>query len=78
MSAQTLSARLDTRLATSPLDRSLWGVALVDDKGTLLYGRNQRQLFIPASNAKLVVAAVASALIRPDWTVRPVSTPPGR
>ena len=48
----------------------LWGVALVDEKGALLYGRNQRQLFIPASNTKLVVAAVASALLPPDWTVR--------
>ena len=49
---------------------SLWGVALVDEKGPLLYGRNQRQLFIPASNTKLVVAAVASALLPPDWTVQ--------
>jgi D-alanyl-D-alanine carboxypeptidase/D-alanyl-D-alanine-endopeptidase (penicillin-binding protein 4) len=45
-------------------------VAVVDEKGGLLYGRNQRQLFIPASNAKIVVAAVAAALIRPDWTVK--------
>jgi D-alanyl-D-alanine carboxypeptidase/D-alanyl-D-alanine-endopeptidase (penicillin-binding protein 4) len=42
----------------------------VDDKGKLLYGRNARQLFIPASNTKIVVAAVASALLPPDWTVR--------
>ena len=52
------------------MDRSLWGVALVDEKGSVLYGRNQRQLFIPASNTKIVVAAVASALLPPDWTVK--------
>jgi D-alanyl-D-alanine carboxypeptidase/D-alanyl-D-alanine-endopeptidase (penicillin-binding protein 4) len=67
--AQSLPQRLDARLA-APADRALWGIAVVDDKGSLMYGRNQRQLFIPASNAKIVVAAVASALIRPDWTVK--------
>ena len=41
----------------------LWGVALVDEKGTLLYGRNARPLFIPASNTKIVVTAVASAML---------------
>ena len=55
---------------TAPFDRPLWGVALVDEKGALLYGRNPRQLFIPASNTKIVVAAVASALLPPDWTVK--------
>src|SRR5262245_2130167 len=70
LSAQSLSKRLDRRLDAPPMDRNLWGVALVDEKGALLYGRNQRQLFIPASNTKIVVAAVASALLPPDWTVR--------
>jgi serine-type D-Ala-D-Ala carboxypeptidase/endopeptidase (penicillin-binding protein 4) len=70
LSAQSLPQRLDSRLDSPPFDRHLWGVALVDDKGKLVYGRNARQLFIPASNTKIVVAAVASALLRPDWTVR--------
>jgi D-alanyl-D-alanine carboxypeptidase/D-alanyl-D-alanine-endopeptidase (penicillin-binding protein 4) len=68
--AQSAARRIDRRLDTPPMDRNLWGVALVDEKGALLYGRNQRQLFIPASNTKIVVAAVASALIPPDWTVK--------
>jgi len=68
--AQSLPQRLDRRLDTPPFDRHLWGVALVDEKGKLLFGRNARQLFIPASNTKIVVAAVASALLPPDWTVR--------
>ena len=70
LQAQSLAKRLDRRLDTPPFDRHLWGVALVDEKGTLLYGRNARRLFIPASNTKIVVAAVASALLPPDWTVR--------
>jgi D-alanyl-D-alanine carboxypeptidase/D-alanyl-D-alanine-endopeptidase (penicillin-binding protein 4) len=68
--AQSLPKRLDSRLDSPPFDRQLWGVAVVDDKGKLLYGRNARQLFIPASNTKIVVAAVASALLPQDWTVR--------
>jgi serine-type D-Ala-D-Ala carboxypeptidase/endopeptidase (penicillin-binding protein 4) len=68
--AQSLPKRLDARLDAPPYDRHLWGVALVDDKGALVYGRNPRQLFIPASNTKIVVAAVASALLPPEWTVK--------
>ena len=52
-------------------------MALVDDHGKLLYGRNPRQLFIPASNTKIVVAAVASALLPPTWTVKTSLYPNG-
>lgn len=68
--AQSLAKRLDARLDAPPFDRQLWGVVVVDGKGSLLYARNARQLFIPASNTKIVVAAVASALLSPDFTVR--------
>jgi D-alanyl-D-alanine carboxypeptidase/D-alanyl-D-alanine-endopeptidase (penicillin-binding protein 4) len=68
--AQSLAKRLDARLDRPPFDRQLWGVAVVDERGHLLFGRNERRLFTPASNAKIVVAAVASALLPPDWTVR--------
>jgi D-alanyl-D-alanine carboxypeptidase/D-alanyl-D-alanine-endopeptidase (penicillin-binding protein 4) len=67
--AQSLPKRLDARLDAAPFNRHLWGVALVDDRGRLLYGRNPDRLFTPASNTKIVVAAVASALLPPDWTV---------
>jgi serine-type D-Ala-D-Ala carboxypeptidase/endopeptidase (penicillin-binding protein 4) len=70
LSAQSLAKRLDARLDRPPFNRQLWGVALVDDGGRLLYGRNQDRLFIPASNTKLVVSAVASALLPPDWKVK--------
>jgi D-alanyl-D-alanine carboxypeptidase/D-alanyl-D-alanine-endopeptidase (penicillin-binding protein 4) len=77
LSAQSLPTRLDARLDTRPFDRQFWGVALVDDHGKLLYGRNPRQLFIPASNTKIVVAAVASALLPPTWTVKTSLYPNG-
>lgn len=65
-----LQKRLDARLDAPPFNRQLWGVALVDEKGTLLYGRNADRLFVPASNTKIVVSAVAAALFPPDFTVR--------
>lgn len=61
--------QLDSLLDTPPFDRNLWGVALVDARGRLLYGRNADKLFIPASNTKLLVSSVASAMFDPDWTV---------
>ena len=70
LSAQSLPRRLDARLDAPPFNRMLWGVALVDQNGKLLYGRNADRLFIPASNTKIVVTAVASALLPPDFTVK--------
>jgi D-alanyl-D-alanine carboxypeptidase/D-alanyl-D-alanine-endopeptidase (penicillin-binding protein 4) len=61
--------RLDSILDAAPFNRHLWGVALVDQKGTLLYGRNADRLFVPASNTKLIVSSVASALLAPDWKI---------
>jgi D-alanyl-D-alanine carboxypeptidase/D-alanyl-D-alanine-endopeptidase (penicillin-binding protein 4) len=62
--------KVDARLDAAPFNRQLWGIALVDEKGKLLYDRNADRLFIPASNTKLVVSAVAAALLPPDFTVR--------
>jgi serine-type D-Ala-D-Ala carboxypeptidase/endopeptidase (penicillin-binding protein 4) len=69
--AQTDVARqIDARLNTVPFNRQLWGIALIDEGGRLVYGRNESRLFIPASNAKLIVSAAASALLPPDWRVK--------
>jgi D-alanyl-D-alanine carboxypeptidase/D-alanyl-D-alanine-endopeptidase (penicillin-binding protein 4) len=68
--AQSLARRIDSRLDVVPFNRQFWGIALVDERGRLLYGRNESRLFIPASNTKLVVSAIASALLPPDWRVK--------
>jgi len=68
---------IDSLLDRPPFNRALWGVALVDERGRLLYGRNADHLFIPASNTKLVVSAVGSALLPPDWTVTTSVYPAG-
>jgi D-alanyl-D-alanine carboxypeptidase/D-alanyl-D-alanine-endopeptidase (penicillin-binding protein 4) len=61
---------IDSLLTAAPFERSIWGIALIDDKGRLLYGHNADKLFIPASNTKIVVSAVAAALLPADWTIR--------
>ena len=71
LAAQAPIARLvDRRLAAPRAARFLWGIAVVDDRGRLLYGRNPDRLFVPASTAKLFVSAVAAARLPPDGTVR--------
>ncbi|HSE26585.1 MAG TPA: D-alanyl-D-alanine carboxypeptidase/D-alanyl-D-alanine-endopeptidase [Gemmatimonadales bacterium] len=67
--AQSLASRLEARLDQPPFDRHLWGVAVADQDGDLLFGRNAERLFIPASNTKLVVTATAAALLPPDFSV---------
>jgi D-alanyl-D-alanine carboxypeptidase/D-alanyl-D-alanine-endopeptidase (penicillin-binding protein 4) len=69
--AQTVLARLlDRRLDAPPLNRFLWGLAVVDDRGRVLYGRNADRLFVPASTAKVFVSAVAAARLPAEGTVR--------
>jgi len=67
--AQSLEKRLNRRLDAPPLDRTLWGVLVVDNNGKKMFGRNEGRLFTPASNTKLVVTAVASALLPADFRV---------
>jgi D-alanyl-D-alanine carboxypeptidase/D-alanyl-D-alanine-endopeptidase (penicillin-binding protein 4) len=69
LKAQSLNRRVDQRLDTPPLQRNLWGIVLTTSDGQVLYDRNAERLFMPASNTKLVVSAVASALLPGDFTV---------
>ncbi len=68
-SSQSLTERLDRRLDGPGLEHLLWGVAITDLDGHLLYGRNADRLFIPASNTKLVVSIVANTLLGPAFTI---------
>ena len=70
VSAQTLAKRIDKRLDAPGLDRHIWGVAVTDLNGRLLYGRNADRMMVPASNTKLIVSAVASALLGPEFRVK--------
>lgn len=72
MAAQdkALTKAIDRRLDAPPFDKQLWGVALIDAGGKLVYGRNAQRMFMPASNTKLVVSAVAAALLPGDFSVK--------
>ena len=68
--AGPLTERLRRLLDEPPFDRALWGIAITDPSGRLVFERNGDRLFVPASNAKLVVSAVATALLSPDFRFR--------
>ena len=64
-----LTRRLDRLLDQPPFNRATWGVVLVDSAGRVLFERNGDRLFIPASNAKLLVSTTAWSLLGPDYRV---------
>jgi D-alanyl-D-alanine carboxypeptidase/D-alanyl-D-alanine-endopeptidase (penicillin-binding protein 4) len=74
---QPLARRLECLLDSEPFNRALWGVAIADPRHHLVFERNADRLFVPASNVKLVVSAVASALLAPDYRFRTSVYGPG-
>ncbi|MGD0990845.1 MAG: D-alanyl-D-alanine carboxypeptidase/D-alanyl-D-alanine-endopeptidase [Gemmatimonadales bacterium] len=66
----SLAWRLNCLLDAPPFDRALWGVAIADPRGRLVFERNGGRLFVPASDVKLVVAATAAALLPGDYRFR--------
>ena len=67
-------------LVDAPMFRSAqWGLLIVDpSSGDTLYSRNAGKLFVPASNAKLVTAAVALAQLGAEYrySTRVLARPP--
>ncbi|HET7712872.1 MAG TPA: D-alanyl-D-alanine carboxypeptidase [Thermoanaerobaculia bacterium] len=51
---------IDRLVTAPPFDRSLWGIRIEEEDGTILYDRNSQILFQPASNRKLFSAALAA------------------
>jgi len=65
----TLRYAIDSMLAAPDLRHARWGVLIVDpERGDTLYSRDAGKLFIPASNMKIVTAAVAIETLGPDFT----------
>jgi serine-type D-Ala-D-Ala carboxypeptidase/endopeptidase (penicillin-binding protein 4) len=61
-------AVIDSVVHTPPLHRTHWGVLVSDPRtGERLYASEPERLFIPASNTKLVVTAVALAELGADY-----------
>lgn len=65
-----LAARLRPLLDAPPFDRSLWGIAVLDPAGRLVFERNGDRLFVTASAVKVVVAATAAALLPENYRFR--------
>ncbi|MFQ5550073.1 MAG: D-alanyl-D-alanine carboxypeptidase/D-alanyl-D-alanine-endopeptidase [Gemmatimonadales bacterium] len=53
----------DSLLNEPPFNSAHWGVLMVSPDGEAVYQLNPDHLFVPASTAKLIVAAVASSLL---------------
>lgn len=67
---QTLSGDVARLLDATPFNRNHWGLVVMDASGQVLASRHAEQLFMPASNTKLLVTAAAAALLPPGFTVR--------
>lgn len=67
---RSLARAIDRWVEAPPFDRHLWGIAIADEQGHLLYTRNADRLFVPASNTKLVVSAAAAVMLDPDARMR--------
>lgn len=68
--AQSLSGDVARLLDATPFNRNHWGLVVLDPAGRILVSRHAEQLFMPASNTKLLVSAAAAVLLPPGFTVR--------
>ena len=66
----SLADRLNRLLDEPPFDRALWGVAIADPRGRIVYERNGGRLFVPASSTKVIVSAAALWMLPADYRFR--------
>jgi D-alanyl-D-alanine carboxypeptidase/D-alanyl-D-alanine-endopeptidase (penicillin-binding protein 4) len=65
---ETLRHAIDSMLAAPEVRHARWGVLIVDpERGDTLYSRDAGKLLVPASNQKIVTAAVALDVLGPDF-----------
>ena len=67
----TLVGALDSIFADTALQHAHWGVLVKSlDTGEIIYERNSRKAFIPASTMKLVTGAAGLVSLGPDYRYR--------
>jgi D-alanyl-D-alanine carboxypeptidase/D-alanyl-D-alanine-endopeptidase (penicillin-binding protein 4) len=65
---RALRGSIDSLLAAPKFSGAMWGVLVIDaERGDTLYSRNAGKLFIPASNQKILTAAVALHRMGPEF-----------
>jgi serine-type D-Ala-D-Ala carboxypeptidase/endopeptidase (penicillin-binding protein 4) len=68
---QELRRTIDSLLAAPDARHARWGVLVVDPAaGDTLYSRDAGKLFVPASNQKILTAAIALDALGPDFRFR--------
>lgn len=65
-----MAERLNQLVDEPPFDRGLWGIAIADPRGRIVYERNGGRLFVPASSTKVIVAAAALWMLPEDFRFR--------
>jgi len=67
----TFAQVVDSVVSSPPVDRTHWGIEVYDPGAdSVLYALNAHRHFVPASNTKLTVTAVALGELGPDWRYR--------
>ncbi len=66
-----LASQIDAIVSAEEFENAFWGITVVDlESGSVLYDRNARKSFVPASNAKLYTTSAALDLLGPAYTYR--------
>ena len=68
---RSLTASFDSAFGTATWSRASWGVVIQSlDRGDVLYRRNAGNLFMPASNQKILTSAIALQRLGGDYRFR--------
>jgi D-alanyl-D-alanine carboxypeptidase/D-alanyl-D-alanine-endopeptidase (penicillin-binding protein 4) len=64
----SLAHDIGALVTTAPADRGTWGIVIKTTAGETVYALNERKLFVPASNMKVLTLAAAAERLGWDFT----------